>query len=44
MKFQSFAAATLLVAVTGVLAQDPGPSPTESVGCVPHDDHWYVFA
>ncbi|KKK12835.1 hypothetical protein ARAM_001182 [Aspergillus rambellii] len=24
-----------------VLAQDPGPSPTESVGCKPHGDHWH---
>jgi hypothetical protein len=23
-------------------AQDPGPSPTASVGCVAHGDHWYV--
>jgi hypothetical protein len=22
--------------------EDPGPSPTESVGCEPHGDHWYV--
>lgn len=26
--------------LSGVLAQDPGPSPTESVGCEPHGDHW----
>jgi hypothetical protein len=25
-----------------VLAQTLSPSPTESVGCVPHNDHWYV--
>ncbi|EEQ91187.2 uncharacterized protein BDCG_06307 [Blastomyces dermatitidis ER-3] len=24
-----------------VLGQDPGPSPTESVGCTPHGDHWH---
>ena len=23
-------------------AQDPGPSPTDSVGCEPHGDHWSV--
>ncbi|KAF1817161.1 hypothetical protein P152DRAFT_363778, partial [Eremomyces bilateralis CBS 781.70] len=23
------------------LAQDPGPSPTESFGCAPHGDHWH---
>lgn len=23
-------------------AQDPGPSPTASVGCEPHGDHWFV--
>lgn len=25
-------------------SQDPGPSPTASVGCEPHGDHWYVSA
>jgi len=25
-----------------VLAQDPGPSPTASIGCEPHGDHWFV--
>ncbi|KAI9844850.1 MAG: hypothetical protein M1837_005268 [Sclerophora amabilis] len=27
--------------VTIVHAQDPGPSPTESIGCEPHEDHWH---
>ncbi len=25
-----------------VSSVDPGPSPTGSVGCEPHGDHWYV--
>ena len=29
--------------VQAVLAESLGPSPTESVGCEPHGDHWYVF-
>lgn len=32
-----------LCGASAVLAQaDPGPSPTNSVGCKPHGDHWYV--
>lgn len=37
-------AVTLLLALaTSALAQsqDPGPSPTASIGCEPHNDHWY---
>ena len=31
----------LILALAGAaLAQDPGPSPTASVGCEPHNDHW----
>ncbi|KAG4420111.1 hypothetical protein IFR04_006770 [Cadophora malorum] len=26
---------------SAALAQDPGPSPTASVGCEPHGDHWH---
>lgn len=34
----------LILALAGAaLAQDPGPSPTASVGCEPHNDHWYVL-
>ncbi|KAK4647418.1 uncharacterized protein QC761_101320 [Podospora bellae-mahoneyi] len=36
-------AALLLGALSTALGQttaDPGPSPTESIGCVPHNDHW----
>lgn len=33
-----------VLALAGVaLAQDPGPSPAASLGCVPHGDHWYVL-
>lgn len=37
-------AAALLGLVSAVLSQaeTPGPSPTESIGCEPHGDHWYV--
>lgn len=32
-----------LASLASVYAQeDPGPSPTESVGCEPHGDHWFV--
>lgn len=32
---------SVFCATAAVLAQeDPGPSPTESVGCVAHGDHW----
>ncbi|KAK0732527.1 hypothetical protein B0T21DRAFT_384785 [Apiosordaria backusii] len=36
-------AALLLGALSTALGQttaDPGPSPTASIGCVPHNDHW----
>ncbi|EAW13643.1 uncharacterized protein ACLA_043630 [Aspergillus clavatus NRRL 1] len=36
-----FHLALLALASTAVLAQDPGPSPTASVGCEPHGDHWH---
>ncbi|KAF2757853.1 hypothetical protein EJ05DRAFT_500382 [Pseudovirgaria hyperparasitica] len=26
---------------TATGSEDPGPSPTESVGCEPHGDHWH---
>lgn len=35
-------AITALVAST-VTGQSAGPSPTASVGCEPHGDHWYDF-
>ncbi|KAL1839241.1 hypothetical protein VTJ49DRAFT_1719 [Mycothermus thermophilus] len=42
MKSATFVAALLgLVSVAlGHTTADPGPSPTESYGCVPHNDHW----
>ncbi|KAK4097163.1 hypothetical protein N658DRAFT_311873 [Parathielavia hyrcaniae] len=41
MKLTAYAT-VLLGLVSASLAQvDPGPSPTESFGCVPHDDHWH---
>ncbi|KAK4166329.1 hypothetical protein QBC43DRAFT_332558 [Cladorrhinum sp. PSN259] len=33
-------AALLMGVLTTALGQTLGPSPTESVGCVPHGDHW----
>jgi hypothetical protein len=27
---------------TAIAQVDPGPSPTESIGCEPHGDHWYL--
>ncbi|KAK4462399.1 hypothetical protein QBC42DRAFT_201449 [Cladorrhinum samala] len=33
-------AALLMGVLTTALGQTLGPSPTESVGCVPHNDHW----
>ncbi|KAK4172820.1 hypothetical protein QBC36DRAFT_361597 [Triangularia setosa] len=39
-------AALLLGALSTALGQttaDPGPSPTESTGCVAHNDHWLAF-
>lgn len=34
--------ALLALFASGVLAQETaGPSPTESVGCEPHGDHWH---
>ena len=36
------APALLALFASGVIAQEtPGPSPTESVGCEPHGDHWH---
>lgn len=36
------APALLALFASGVIAQKtPGPSPTESVGCEPHGDHWH---
>lgn len=43
MKAIAYAAALLgLVSIALGQTEDPGPSPTESVGCEPHGDHWYV--
>lgn len=36
--FQLFAVAGLVALAA---AQEAGPSPTESVGCEPHGDHWH---
>ncbi|KAK2765116.1 hypothetical protein FQN54_008815 [Arachnomyces sp. PD_36] len=43
MKVTSLAAFALSVFSVTVAGQteDPGPSPTESVGCEPHGDHWH---
>ncbi|RJE27559.1 hypothetical protein PHISCL_00145 [Aspergillus sclerotialis] len=38
MRYSLILVATL---ASSVLAQDPGPSPTASVGCEPHGDHWH---
>ena len=32
----------LLGLATAALGQTLAPSPTESVGCTPHGDHWFV--
>ncbi|KAK0613563.1 hypothetical protein B0T14DRAFT_526498 [Immersiella caudata] len=32
---------SLLGLALSSLAQELAPSPTESIGCVPHDDHWH---
>lgn len=39
--FIRFLAITALVSST-VVGQSAGPSPTASVGCEPHGDHWYA--
>lgn len=34
----------MIALASGAISQtteDPGPSPTASVGCEPHGDHWY---
>ncbi|KAL4890560.1 hypothetical protein BDV59DRAFT_204273 [Aspergillus ambiguus] len=36
-----FSALALMALASSALAQDPGPSPTASVGCEPHGDHWH---
>ncbi|CAI4213130.1 unnamed protein product [Parascedosporium putredinis] len=41
MKFTSTFA--LLGMLQAVLAQSLAPSPTESIGCEPHGDHWYAL-
>lgn len=42
MKSSIFTALAALAFLPLSLAQDdPGPSPTESVGCEPHGDHWH---
>lgn len=40
--FIRFLAITALVSST-VVGQSAGPSPTASVGCEPHGDHWFVL-
>ncbi|KXX80657.1 hypothetical protein MMYC01_203388 [Madurella mycetomatis] len=40
MKAFTYAALVLGLFSAALAQEDPGPSPTESVGCVPHDDHW----
>jgi hypothetical protein len=44
MRFSVYAIALMTSVSSGVLAQDPGPSPTASVGCEPHGDHWFVLS
>ncbi|KAK2793012.1 hypothetical protein FQN52_002160 [Onygenales sp. PD_12] len=48
MKFSSTLALFALGFVSPSLfvlgQEDPGPSPTESVGCEPHGDHWHCDA
>jgi hypothetical protein len=39
MKFYMTSLAALALA-TAAMAQSIAPSPTESVGCEPHGDHW----
>lgn len=45
MKTSTFAAIAAMAFLPVSLAQsssvDPGPSPTASVGCEPHGDHWH---
>ncbi|KXG51578.1 uncharacterized protein PGRI_089710 [Penicillium griseofulvum] len=41
MRFSVYVIALMTSVSSGVLAQDPGPSPTASVGCEPHGDHWH---
>ncbi|KAJ5990378.1 hypothetical protein N7499_010889 [Penicillium canescens] len=38
--FYKFLAITILLS-SAVLAQEPGASPTASIGCEPHGDHWH---
>ncbi|KAK4203956.1 hypothetical protein QBC40DRAFT_303913 [Triangularia verruculosa] len=42
MKAATYAALLLgaLSCAMGQTTADPGPSPTESIGCVAHNDHW----
>ncbi|GAB1309905.1 hypothetical protein MFIFM68171_00115 [Madurella fahalii] len=40
MKAVTYAALFLGLLSAALAQEDPGPSPTESVGCVPHNDHW----
>lgn len=44
MKVIALAAVALSFFSVTVIGQseDPGPSPTESIGCEPHGDHWYA--
>ncbi|KAJ5159110.1 uncharacterized protein N7500_008761 [Penicillium coprophilum] len=41
MRLSIYFIAMLSSVSSGVWAQDPGPSPTASVGCEPHGDHWH---
>lgn len=44
MKYPSLLLAIVALASSVRAQEDPGPSPTASVGCEPHGDHWYVDA
>ncbi|BDD58799.1 hypothetical protein MPDQ_007553 [Monascus purpureus] len=41
MKYPSLLLAIVALASSVRAQEDPGPSPTASVGCEPHGDHWH---
>ena len=41
MRFSLLAMIALASGAISQTTEDPGPSPTASVGCEPHGDHWY---
>lgn len=42
MRYSTHLLPIIALVSSTVLAQDPGPSPTASIGCEPHGDHWFV--